>query len=288
MLEELKQIVYEANMDLPKYGLVTFTWGNVSAIDREKGYFVIKPSGVDYDKLKPEDMVVMDLEGNKVEGKYNPSSDTATHLELYKAFPNIGGVVHTHSPWATSWAQAGRGIPCYGTTHADYMYGEIPCARCLEGKEFEAAALVTGTEVYGKLYGKERAIREEEMGYVSHLLKEDTAPFCMRTAENLAGRLAREKGLPIKILRTVRNWEDTVSDTVVAEGVAGAFGSPIQRLIQGAVTALLLGKAGEAYNLPWEEISFEEEPESRSPLSPVIVKPDTRKLERLGKDAAAG
>ncbi len=160
--------------------------------------------------------------------------------------------------------------------------------RFLEGKEFEAAALVTGTEVYGKLYGKERAIREEEMGYVSHLLKEDTAPFCMRTAENLAGRLAREKGLPIKILRTVRNWEDTVSDTVVAEGVAGAFGSPIQRLIQGAVTALLLGKAGEAYNLPWEEISFEEEPESRSPLSPVIVKPDTRKLERLGKDAAAG
>lgn len=103
MLEELKQRVYEANMQLPKHGLVTFTWGNVSEIDRETGYFAIKPSGVDYDKLKPEDMVIMDLDGNKIEGKYNPSSDTATHIELYKAFPNIGGIVHTHSPWATSW-----------------------------------------------------------------------------------------------------------------------------------------------------------------------------------------
>lgn len=131
MLEELKQKVYEANMDLPRYGLVTFTWGNVSAIDREKGLFVIKPSGVEYDRLQPEDMVVMDLEGNKVEGKYNPSSDTATHLELYKAFPEIGGVVHTHSSYATSWAQAGRDIPCYGTTHADYIYGGVPCVRCL-------------------------------------------------------------------------------------------------------------------------------------------------------------
>ena len=139
MLEELKKAVYEANMDLPRYGLVTFTWGNVSGIDREKGLFVIKPSGVDYDKLKPEDMVVIDLEGNKVEGRYNPSSDTATHLELYKAFPEIGGVVHTHSSYATSWAQAGRSIPCYGTTHADYMYGEIPCVRCLTKEEIEGA-----------------------------------------------------------------------------------------------------------------------------------------------------
>lgn len=139
MLEELKKAVYEANMDLPKYGLVTFTWGNVSGIDREKGLFVIKPSGVDYDKLTPDDMVVMDLEGNKVEGKYKPSSDTATHLEIYKAFPNVGGVVHTHSSYATSWAQAGRGIPCYGTTHADYMYGEIPCVRCLTKDEIEGA-----------------------------------------------------------------------------------------------------------------------------------------------------
>lgn len=111
MLEELKQQVYEANMDLPRYGLVTFTWGNVSASDRESGLFVIKPSGVEYDKLKPEDMVVMNLNGEKVEGRYNPSSDTATHLELYKAFPEIGGVVHTHSSYATSWAQAGRIFP---------------------------------------------------------------------------------------------------------------------------------------------------------------------------------
>ena len=127
MLEELKQQVYEANMLLPKHKLVTFTWGNVSGIDREKGLFVIKPSGVDYDKLTPEDMVVMDLRrSNRVEGHYNPSSDTATHLEIYKAFPKIGGIVHTHSSWATSWAQAGRGIPCYGTTQADYFYGESP------------------------------------------------------------------------------------------------------------------------------------------------------------------
>ena len=139
MLENLKKIVYEANMELPKYGLVTFTWGNVSAIDRESGMFVIKPSGVDYDKLSPEDMVVMDLDGNRVEGKLNPSSDTATHLELYKALPLVGGIVHTHSSWATSWAQSGRGIPCYGTTHADYMYGEIPCLRCLTREDIEGA-----------------------------------------------------------------------------------------------------------------------------------------------------
>ena len=139
MLEELKQKVYEANMLLPKYELITFTWGNVSAIDRETGYFVIKPSGVEYDKLKAEDMVVMDLEGNKIEGRYNPSSDTATHLELYKAFPDMGGIVHTHSTWATSWAQAGRAIPCYGTTHADYIYGEIPCVRNLTKEEIDEA-----------------------------------------------------------------------------------------------------------------------------------------------------
>lgn len=126
-------------MDLPKYGLVTFTWGNVSAIDRESGLFVIKPSGVDYDKLTPEDMVVMDLNGNKVEGRYKPSSDTPTHLELYKAFPEIGGVVHTHSSYATSWAQAGRSIPCYGTTHADYIYGEVPCLRVLTAEEIADA-----------------------------------------------------------------------------------------------------------------------------------------------------
>ena len=137
MLEELKKQIYEANMCLPKYGLVTFTWGNVSGIDREKNLVVIKPSGVDYDKLTPEDMVVVDLDGNRVEGRYKPSSDTPTHVELYKAFPNIGGVVHTHSSWATSWAQAGRGIPCYGTTHADYMYGTIPCVRNLTKEEID-------------------------------------------------------------------------------------------------------------------------------------------------------
>ena len=139
MLEQLKKEVYEANMLLPKHGLVTFTWGNVSGIDRESGLFVIKPSGVDYEKLTPDDMVVMDLEGNRVEGKLNPSSDTATHLELYKAFPEMGGIVHTQSPWATSWAQAGRGIPGYGTTHADYMYGEIPCVRNLTKEEIDEA-----------------------------------------------------------------------------------------------------------------------------------------------------
>ena len=136
MLEELKKQVYEANMLLPAYKLITFTWGNVSGIDREKGLFVIKPSGVEYDELRPEDMVVLDLEGNVVEGDYRPSSDTATHLEIYKAFKEVGGVVHTHSSYATSWAQAGRSIPCYGTTHADYFYGEIPCLRCSRCRTF--------------------------------------------------------------------------------------------------------------------------------------------------------
>lgn len=135
MLEQLKREVYEANMLLPKYGLVTFTWGNVSGIDRESGLFAIKPSGINYENLTPDDMVIVDLDGNKVEGRYNPSSDTATHLELYKAFRDMGGIVHTHSNWATSWAQAGRGIPCYGTTHADYMYGEVPCVRNLTKEE---------------------------------------------------------------------------------------------------------------------------------------------------------
>lgn len=137
MLEQLKKEVYEANMMLPHYNLVTFTWGNVSGIDREKGLFVIKPSGVEYRSLTPDDMVVVDLEGNVVEGKYNPSSDTKTHLVLYNRFKNIKGVVHTHSSWATSWAQAGRDIPCYGTTHADYIYGEIPCVRNLTKYEIE-------------------------------------------------------------------------------------------------------------------------------------------------------
>ena len=136
MLEELKKIVCEANLELPKYGLVTFTWGNVSGVDRERGLMVIKPSGVEYDNITPEDMVVVSLStGEKVEGKWKPSSDTATHIALYNAFPEIGGVVHTHSRWATSWAQAGKGIQPYGTTHGDYFYGEIPCTRKMTPEE---------------------------------------------------------------------------------------------------------------------------------------------------------
>ncbi len=148
-IKELKKQVYEANMQLPKHGLVTFTWGNVSGIDRELGLFVIKPSGVEYDKLTPDDMVVMDLMGNKEEGSLNPSSDTKTHMILYRRFPQIGGVVHTHSTWATSWAQAGRDIPCYGTTHADYIYGSIPCARNLTAQELQDYEENTGVLIAG-------------------------------------------------------------------------------------------------------------------------------------------
>lgn len=130
MLEALKQAVFEANLLLPKHNLVTFTWGNVSGVDREKGLMVIKPSGVEYDTMTADDMVVVDLKtGKKVEGDLNPSSDTDTHVVLYNAFPEIGGIVHTHSRWATTFAQAGRGIPALGTTHGDYFYGEIPCTR---------------------------------------------------------------------------------------------------------------------------------------------------------------
>ena len=137
MLEALKQAVYEANMALPKHHLVTFTWGNVSGIDRESGLVVIKPSGVEYDELRPELLVVVDLDGKVVEGKLNPSSDTKTHIELYKAYPTMGGIVHTHSPHAVGWAQACMDIPCYGTTHADYFYGPVPCTRSLTAQEVE-------------------------------------------------------------------------------------------------------------------------------------------------------
>ncbi len=137
MLEELKQKVLEANLELVKNHLVLYTWGNVSEIDRKSGLIVIKPSGVSYDGMKAEDMVVVDLDGKVVEGKLRPSSDTPTHVEFYKAFPKIGGVTHTHSTFATSWAQAGRSIPFYGTTHADYFYGDIPCARSLTKEEIE-------------------------------------------------------------------------------------------------------------------------------------------------------
>ena len=135
MLEQLKRTVCEANLLLPKYDLVTFTWGNVSGIDRELGLIAIKPSGVPYDGMAPEDMVIVDLSGNVIEGKWKPSSDTATHIELYKAFPNIGGVVHTHSRWATTFAEAGQPIPAMGTTQADYFYGDIPCTRPMTEEE---------------------------------------------------------------------------------------------------------------------------------------------------------
>jgi L-ribulose-5-phosphate 4-epimerase len=137
VLEELKQSVLEANKALPVHGLVTFTWGNVSGFDRERKLLVIKPSGVAYEELTADSMVVVDLEGNVVEGELRPSSDTPTHAVLYERFPNIGGIVHTHSPWATSWAQAGEAIPALGTTHADYFYGSIPCTRSMTAAEIQ-------------------------------------------------------------------------------------------------------------------------------------------------------
>ncbi len=139
MLENLKKEVFEANLELQKRGLVVYTWGNASGIDREKGLVVIKPSGVEYNELKAEDMVVIDLEGNIVEGNYMPSSDTATHLVLYKAFSEIGGIVHTHSLMATSFAQAGKEVSALGTTHADYFYGAIPCTRSMTPEEIAGA-----------------------------------------------------------------------------------------------------------------------------------------------------
>lgn len=154
MLELLKQQVFQANLDLVKHGLVIFTWGNVSAVDREKGLVVIKPSGVSYEKMTASDMVVLNLKGEIVEGNFKPSSDTATHLVLYRNFENIGGVVHTHSEWATSWAQAGKGIPAIGTTHADYFYGEIPCTRKMTTAEIKGEyELETGNVIVERFNG---------------------------------------------------------------------------------------------------------------------------------------
>lgn len=161
MLEELKKRVYEANLRLVEYSLVVLTWGNVSAIDRERGLVVIKPSGVDYGTMSAEDMVVMDLNGNKVEGKLNPSSDTPTHLELYRSFPEIGGIVHTHSPWACAWAQAGRDIPAYGTTHADFSNGCIPCTRGLFKEEVYGEYELNTGKVITEEFEK-RGIKPEE------------------------------------------------------------------------------------------------------------------------------
>lgn len=144
-MQQLKQQVFEANMDLPRYGLVTFTWGNVSAIDRQSGLVVIKPSGIAYESMTVDDMSVVDLQGHVVEGRWRPSSDTATHLALYRRYPDLGGVVHTHSTHATAWAQAGLAIPALGTTHADYFFGDIPCTRALSAQEVdEAYELNTG------------------------------------------------------------------------------------------------------------------------------------------------
>ncbi len=173
MLEQLKEEVCKANLELVKHGLVIFTWGNVSGIDRDKKLVVIKPSGVSYDNMKPEDMVVVDFDGNVVEGKYKPSSDTATHIELYKEFPNIGGVVHTHSEWATSFAQAGKGIPAVGTTQADYFYGEVPCTRKMTSEEIKTAYELNTGKVIVECF-KTQNINPD---YVPGVLVNNHAPF---------------------------------------------------------------------------------------------------------------
>lgn len=171
MLEALKEQVLKANLDLPKHDLVTFTWGNVSGIDRESGLVVIKPSGVAYDEMTVADLVVVDLDGNVVDGDKKPSSDTATHLVLYKKFPEIGGVVHTHSPWATSWAQAGLPIPALGTTHGDYFYGDIPCTRRMTKSEINGEyELETGNVIV-------EAFREIDPMAVPSVLVHGHAPF---------------------------------------------------------------------------------------------------------------
>ncbi len=181
MLEKLKEEVCRANLLLPKYGMVTFTWGNVSAIDRESGLFVIKPSGVEYDVMKPEDMVVVDLEGNVVEGRYRPSSDTPTHLVFYREFPNIGGVVHTHSTFAVGWAQAGRDIPALGTTQGDYFYGDVPCTRKMTPEEIAGEyELETGNVIVEEF--RRRGIDPDQMPGV---LVHSHGPFTWGTdAEN--------------------------------------------------------------------------------------------------------
>jgi L-ribulose-5-phosphate 4-epimerase len=175
MLKELKDIVFKANLDLVAHGLVIHTWGNVSGRDRESGLIVIKPSGVDYESMKPEDMVVIDPEGKVVEGKYKPSTDAPTHLMLYKSWPEIGGVVHTHSSYATSWAQAGKAIPPFGTTHADHYYGEVPCTRLLSGNEIEADYEVNTGKVIVEKLGKVNPLSVPSVLVCSH------GPFCWGT-----------------------------------------------------------------------------------------------------------
>lgn len=176
MLEQLKEQVCKANLELPKHGLVTFTWGNVSGIDREKGLVVIKPSGVEYESMTAEDMVVVELlTGKTVEGKWKPSSDTPTHLALYRAFPDIGGIVHTHSRWATAWAQAGRSIPAYGTTHADYFYGQIPCTRKMTPEEIAGEyELETGNVIV-------ETFRDKFANHIPAVLVHSHGPFAWGT-----------------------------------------------------------------------------------------------------------
>ena len=168
MLKELREEVYCANMELPKRGLVVYTWGNVSGIDREKGLVVIKPSGVEYEDLTPENLVIVDMDCRIVEGDMNPSSDTKTHVELYKSFAEIGGIVHTHSPHAVAWAQAGRDIPCYGTTHADYFYGSVPCTRNLTAQEVDEDYELNTGKVIAETFAERRLDPLAVPGVICH------------------------------------------------------------------------------------------------------------------------
>ncbi|MDH6368138.1 MULTISPECIES: L-ribulose-5-phosphate 4-epimerase [unclassified Breznakia] len=168
MFEQMKQRVLEANLLLPKYGLITFTWGNVSEIDRERKVIAIKPSGVEYDAMRAEDIVICDLDGNVIEGTLNPSSDLMTHVQFYKNFPNIGGVVHTHSRWATSWAQAGKDIPALGTTQADYFYGDIPCTRKMTNEEIQGAYEEETGKVIVECFNKRNIKADEMPGVLVH------------------------------------------------------------------------------------------------------------------------
>jgi len=172
MLKGLKDVVFKANLDLVKHGLVIHTWGNVSGRDKESGMIVIKPSGVDYESMKPEDMVIIDPEGKVVEGKFKPSTDAPTHLLLYNSWPEIGGVVHTHSSYATSWAQAGKAIPPFGTTHADHYYGEVPCTRLLTDNEIETDYEINTGKVIVEKMGKVDPLSIPSVLVCSH------GPFC--------------------------------------------------------------------------------------------------------------
>lgn len=211
MLEHLKEQVFQANLDLVKYGLVIFTWGNVSGIDREKGFVVIKPSGVSYDKMKPKDMVVLNLYGQVVEGTLKPSSDTPTHLVLYRQFPEIGGVVHTHSEWATSWAQAGRAIPALGTTHADYFFGEIPCTRKMTKAEIEGDyELETGKVIV-------ETFRDINTGQVPGVLVNNHGPFTWgaNAGEAVHNAVVMEEVAKMAFRTLVLNSETTMSQDLL-------------------------------------------------------------------------